>query len=223
MAAPDVMSPRYETANDRFKSRSRNWFWMSIGGATAIHFVVFALWPSMTAADYSITIDELEAIPLPPKIKIPPPPKQIARPATPIVSEVEIDDITIGSTRHEDQSFDILPPPKTSGDDISKTPTFVVTTVGPRLLNQPEVERSLERNYPPVLRDAGIGGRATVWFFIDVDGTVLNTRLNESSGHDQLDQAALEVAEVMQFSPAWNRDKKVQVWVSIPIGFEARQ
>lgn len=222
MAVHDVTA-KHETANERFKSRSRNWFWMSVGGATAIHFMVFAFWPSMTAADYSWPIDEFKAIPLPPEIKIPPPPEKIARPATPIVSEVEIDDdITIGSTRIEKNPFEILPPPPTStGDDVSKTPVFVPMTVRPQLLNQPEVESALQRNYPPMLRDAGIGGRATVWFFIDVDGTVLDTRLKESSGYDQMDRAALAVAEVMRFSPAWNRDKKVEVWVSIPIGFES--
>jgi hypothetical protein len=30
------------------------------------------------------------------------------------------------------------------------------------------------------------------------------------------------VAQVMQFSPALNRDKRVQVWVEIPIVFTAR-
>jgi outer membrane biosynthesis protein TonB len=35
------------------------------------------------------------------------------------------------------------------------------------------VQRALERNYPPLLRDAGIGGTPVVWFFIDENGRVL--------------------------------------------------
>ena len=37
-----------------------------------------------------------------------------------------------------------------------------------------------------------------------------------------LSEAALKVAEVMRFSPAYNRDKKVQVWVSLPIKFSTK-
>jgi periplasmic protein TonB len=78
------------------------------------------------------------------------------------------------------------------------------------------------RNYPPLLRDAGIGGSPTVHFFIDENGKVLKTLLSKSSGYPALDDAAIAVAQQMQFSPALNRDKKVQVWVEIPIVFTAK-
>ncbi len=106
--------------------------------------------------------------------------------------------------------------------DISAAPTFTPFTVEPRLKNQDDVQRALQRNYPPLLRDAGIGGKATVWFFIDENGKVVKTQLNESSGYTALDEAALSVANLMQFTPALNRDKKVQVWVSIPIAFTSK-
>lgn len=222
MAVHDV-TLKHETANERFKTRSRNWFWMSVGGATAIHFLVFALSPTMTAADYSWTIDEFKAIPLPPEIEIPPPPEEITRPATPVVSDATIeDDMTVAPNVDIYDLEGQLAPPPVSTPDESDPPPFTPMTVRPELRNQAEVERALKRNYPSTLRDAGIGGRATIWFFIAEDGTVLETRLKESSDYDQLDRAALAVAEVMRFSPAWNRDKKVQVWVSIPIAFESR-
>ncbi|GIS79785.1 MAG: hypothetical protein CM1200mP14_13510 [Gammaproteobacteria bacterium] len=50
--------------------------------ATVVHFSAFAFWPELTAADFSFESDEFEAIELPPEIEIPPPPQQIARPAT---------------------------------------------------------------------------------------------------------------------------------------------
>jgi protein TonB len=84
------------------------------------------------------------------------------------------------------------------------------------------VGRALEREYPPLLRDAGIGGTVVVYLFIDEEGTVQNTRVNQSSGHTSLDEAALRVGSVMRFSPAMNRDKKVPVWVSLPITFQVR-
>lgn len=224
MAEHDATFVTNETANERFKNQSGNWLWMSVVAATVVHFALFAFWPDMTAADYEWTPEVFEAIELPDEIEIPPPPEQIARPATPVVSDAVIDeDITIASTTFEDNPIEMMTaPPTSTSDDVSAAPTFTPMTVSPGLENQAEVQRALTRNYPPILRDAGIGGRATVWFFIDENGRVVKTQLNESSGYDQLDQAAMQVAEVMQFSPAWNRDKKVQVWVSIPIAFESR-
>ena len=76
------------------------------------------------------------------------------------------------------------------------------------------------RYYPPLLRDAGIGGTVNVWFFIDETGRVQRTLIHQSSGYDAFDEAALQVADQMEFTPAYNRDQRVKVWVSIPIKFE---
>jgi TonB family protein len=58
-----------------------------------------------------------------------------------------------------------------------------------------------------------------VWFFISVEGTVLDRRVAESSGQVMLDEAALKVADVFRFTPALNRDQIVQVWIQMPIVF----
>ena len=106
--------------------------------------------------------------------------------------------------------------------DISAQPIFTPYTVKPDYVNGPEVMRALEREYPPLLRDAGIGGTALVWFFIDETGVVRNQQIQESSGHQALDDAALRVAPVFRFTPAMNRDKAVPVWVQLPITFTTR-
>jgi periplasmic protein TonB len=215
-----------DTANDRFKRGFGDWFWYSIAVAAMVHLVMFAFWPEMSSADMRGSSEELTAIEIPDNIEIPPPPEQIARPATPVVSAAQIDDdITIAPTTFDANPIENLPPPPTSssGDqDISRAPVFTPMTVAPELQNRGEVQRALERNYPPMLRDAGIGGRPTIWFFIDENGRVLNTKLEQSSGHAAMDEAAIAVAQVMRFSPALNRDKKVQVWVELPIIFTAR-
>jgi TonB family protein len=104
--------------------------------------------------------------------------------------------------------------------DPEAGPVFTPMTVRPQLQNSRDVQEALRRNYPPLLRDAGIGGTVNVWFFIDEQGVVRNTRLAETSGYDALDQAALRVAAAMRFTPARNRDQPVPVWVSLPITFE---
>lgn len=214
-----------ETANDQFKRGFGNWFWGGVLAATVIHFAVFAFFPSLSAEVEAFSNDEIETIDLPPEVEIPPPPEQIARPATPVIGDASIDeDITIAATTFEATPVENLPPPPAgaTSEDISRAPMFTPYTVKPTLRNSSEVSRALQRNYPPLLRDAGIGGTTTMWFFIDEDGRVVRTQVNNSSGYDQLDQAAQKVAEIMQFSPALNRDKKVPVWVQIPITFSSK-
>ena len=88
-----------ETANEQLKRRFSSVFWASMIAATVFHFCTFAFWPEITPADFSFESDELEAIELPPEIEIPPPPQQIARPATPVMASADIDeDITIAPT-----------------------------------------------------------------------------------------------------------------------------
>jgi len=221
-AAPDVTM--METANDRLKKSFSSWFWASMIAATVIHFAVFAFWPELTAEDISFTSEELETIELPPEIEIPPPPQAIARPATPVIAEANIDeDITIAPTTFEENPVeDLPPPPEERTADISAAPMFTPFTVAPSILNRDEVVRAMEREYPPLLRDAGIGGTVRVYFFIDENGQVQDRRIDQSSGHQALDDAALNVSAVYRFSPALNRDKKVPVWVSFPITFQVR-
>ncbi len=215
----------FETANDRLKKSFGTWFWGSLIAATLLHFVMFAFWPDMTAEDVSYSVDELEAIELPPEIEIPPPPEAIARPAVPVIATAAIqEDITIATTTFADNPVEDLPPPPSAEEthDLAAAPTFTPYTVAPEIKNLTEVHRALEREYPAILRDAGIGGTVHVWFFIDEGGRVQNKRVQQSSGHQALDDAALRVAEVFEFTPALNRDKRVPVWVAFPITFQTR-
>ncbi|MCY4645405.1 MAG: TonB family protein, partial [Gammaproteobacteria bacterium] len=168
--------------------------------------------------------EELVAIELPPEIEIPPPPQAISRPATPVIAAADIsEDITIAPTTFEDNPVEELPPPPDEeAVDISAAPTFTPYTVRPDLTNEREVQRALEREYPPILRDAGIGGTVNVHFFIDEEGMVQRTLVAQTSGHASLDEAALRVANVFRFTPALNLDKIVPVWIAIPITFQTR-
>jgi TonB family protein len=101
-------------------------------------------------------------------------------------------------------------------------PVFTPYTVPPSILNREQVVRAMADAYPALLRDAGIGGTVRVFFFIDETGTVRDRRIDQSSGHPALDDAALAVAGVYRFSAALNRDRPTPVWVSFPITFRVR-
>jgi protein TonB len=99
-------------------------------------------------------------------------------------------------------------------------PAFTPMTVRPTLTNAAEVSSALMREYPAVLRDAGIGGAPVVWIHVTETGTVGATQIYESSGFEALDEAAMTVARVMVFTPAKNGDDIVATWVQIPIRFQ---
>jgi TonB family protein len=142
-----------------------------------------------------------------------------------------IDRIKIADSRGGDREIIIPPTPvelnpgaeaAPPSADLSTVPTFTPFTVRPDIKNRTAIARALEEEYPPLLRDAGIGGTVQVWFFINDQGTVEKTMVNESSEHRALDDAALAVARQIQFTPALNRDKRVPVWISLPITFTTR-
>ena len=138
--------------------------------------------------------------------------------------------ITIGGGQTVEQNFavseealqlDPIVVTGTPGTELLE-PIFTPMTVRPEIRNRSEVQAALMREYPPILRDAGIGGQVVVWFFISETGQVLDRRVSESSGQALLDEAALHVADIVRFTPALNRDQAAQVWIEIPITFQVQ-
>lgn len=214
--------PAVETANDRFKRGFGSWFWFGLLAATLAHATLFLAFPDIAVADLGPDAVSMKGVEIPERIELPPPPDDVARPAAPEIGDVDVDEeLTIPRTDFDANPPSLLPPPPGSRDnDLSRSPTVTPMTLAPRLLNGDEVARVLQRFYPPTLRDAGIGGTVHVWLFLDAEGHVVRTLVNESSGYGDMDAAALRVADRMKFSPAQNRDRPVPVWVTISITFE---
>ncbi|TVR55924.1 MAG: TonB family protein [Gemmatimonadales bacterium] len=106
--------------------------------------------------------------------------------------------------------------------EVAREPTFTPFTQAPEVRNRAEIGAALEAAYPTLLRDAGVGGTTLLHFFIDTDGAVGSVLVAESSGHPALDDAAVRVGSVFDFSPAMNRDEAVPVWIQIPVAFQPR-
>ena len=211
------------TANDRFKRSFGQWLWGGVIVATLFHFMLFAFFPELTASDVNFGMDEFEAIELPPEVEIPPPPEQITRPAVPVVAATELEeDITIAPTTFEENPVENLPPPPSDASRIGDQPVFTPFTVKPEIKNRRRAIQIVEKAYPKLLKDAGIGGTVKVWVFIDTKGRVQNAKVQKGSGNKSLDAAALGAAKEFVFTPALNRDQKVPVWVAIPITFSVR-
>lgn len=209
-----------KTANDEFKRTSSAWTQIGLLAAVMLHFGLFVLVRPFEAADLSGASDELEAVTLPPEVRIPPPPEQIARPATPRVATVDVaEDVTIAPTTFETNPVENLPPPPSGGSPADR-PSFIPYDTPPTMRNRAEVQALLQRYYPRNLKDAGIGGRVELWLYVNEQGTVEKSEVKTSSGNGLLDEAAQRVASEMQFTPAKNRDKVTAVWVSQWVTFE---
>ena len=216
---PDDGEHLHAVANERFKQDRQRRTALGLMAAVMVHLAVFELFPRMQVNDLGAAAVALETIELPPEVRIPPPPEEVSRPATPRVATIDVDeDVTIAATTFESNPVENLPPPpKTASPD--ERPSFIPYTVAPVLKNKDEVLHFLTRVYPSQLKSAGVGGAVVLWIYIDEEGQVLRTLVAESSGFNQLDEAAQKVAAKMQWRPAMNRDKKTAVWLSQAIDF----
>jgi TonB family protein len=212
----------YVSANERFKAGFDSWLWISMMVAVVIHFATFALWPEMTAIDVSVMRGPETRVLPPPEIDIPQAPQRLTRPALPVMSKIDLgDDATIAPTDFRNNPVGTLPPPPSApSSNVRSGDGFFPWDVPPSIRNTEEVVRAMRREYPSVLRNAGIGGTVNVTFAIDEDGRVLDAWIEDRSEYEAFNAAALKVADVIDFSPAMNRDRKVAVRVVFPIVFQ---
>lgn len=149
----------------------------------------------------------------PPVVEVPSPPESVERPDLPLPPPVGLDDgIRIGaSVKGLPAGVEVGPPP---GVRPSAGPMdFVSYDVPPLLGNRDQFGRMVWYLYPLELQRAGIEGEVELAIFIDEAGIVGEVRLEKSSGWPRMDDAALRLAERMEFLPALMRDRLVGVWV----------
>ncbi|HEU0078856.1 MAG TPA: energy transducer TonB [Longimicrobiaceae bacterium] len=102
--------------------------------------------------------------------------------------------------------------------------TTVVTGLGvmepPRLRNTADFQRSLSRNYPPLLMDAHVTGGVLLNFRVLEDGRVDSTSVRiHHSTHEQFSAPAVRSLRYLAFHPARMNGRPVKVWSQLPIEF----
>jgi len=140
------------------------------------------------------------------------------RPTMPVESEDvdiddPIDDIMVGVT-----TFDPLTAPPKPQDP---TVPFWVVEVKPEPLGGWGMVNKYVV-YPPIAIEARQEGRVVVEALIGKDGSVKDVKLLAGLPGTGLDEAAISAVYQTPFSPAYQRDKPVLVWVNIPIEFKLR-
>ena len=87
---------------------------------------------------------------------------QPPNPAAPPLPEVAVwdDEPVVGSSLEVPEVVPTLDPApwRSTMEYLRKAPTFTPYTIEPEITNKREVAAALRREYPPLLRDAGVGG-----------------------------------------------------------------
>jgi TonB family protein len=91
---------------------------------------------------------------------------------------------------------------KVSGQPAEKTHLiYDMIPDGGVVLTGPDAMLLIDKYYPSLLREAGIGGNAIVGVKVQADGSVTGHRIVKSSGRKELDDAALKVATELKMLP----------------------
>lgn len=73
--------------------------------------------------------------------------------------------------------------------------------------------------YPPMARRQGREGETLLRVLVGVDGRALKVEINRSSGHRELDRAAIIAVRDWRFRAAVEGGVAIESWVEVPIAF----
>lgn len=76
--------------------------------------------------------------------------------------------------------------------------------------------------YPRIARRRSYQGTVVLEVLVNQEGRVGDLRLLQSSGHPVLDRTAMASVKNWLFEPGLRGDKKVEMWVRVPIRFQLR-
>ena len=74
-------------------------------------------------------------------------------------------------------------------------------------------------NYPAFAKRTGMQGTVILKVLVSRDGTPLKVAIAQSSGHDILDESAIDAVKQWRFVPARAGDSPVEEWVQVPVAF----
>ncbi len=81
----------------------------------------------------------------------------------------------------------------------------------------------LPPTYPTALLSKGVGGRVMISCVVDASGQVVSSTIKQSSGHSELDKAALAAVARWKFKPAVKEGRSIKSTCSVPFNFEVKK
>jgi protein TonB len=151
-----------------------------------------------------------EVKPPPPKdLPPPPPPPKMVAPPPPFIPPPEVQvqapppQNTIAAVTSVKPENPVMPPPQTRAEP-TVAPVRVPAVVDARACQKPEYPRKSIRNEEQ--------GTVVLQFLIGIDGQVVDSRVEKSSGHRDLDSAARAALSLCKFKPGTVDGKPEQSW-----------
>lgn len=115
----------------------------------------------------------------------------------------------------------------TGGGFVMEIPQFQLNggddPFGGGLDAPPQPTSKIPPTYPSSLLSKGVGGRVLVSCTIDASGRVVATSIKESSGHPDLDKAAINAVNRWKFKPGTRGGKNVKSVALVPFNFEVNK
>ena len=165
--------------------------------------------PEVTVAppeDEALAMDE----PPPEQDEEPPPEEPVDEPAD-LDMDMALADLPLG----------------TGGGFVMNVPSFGMKQgddmMGDDLDSAPLPTSKFPPNYPSSLLSKGIGGKVLVACVIDADGRNSSTKIRQSSGHPELDQAAMAAVARWKFKPGSKAGRMVRASCVVPFNFDVKK
>jgi protein TonB len=162
----------------------------------AIHVIV--IWALITGLAQQMMqklpselMAKVEETPPPAEKLPPPPPPEMVKPPPPFVPPPDINiqsEAPVTNTITTQSVVATPPAPKVAG------PSSPISIGRPHACGA--------KYYPAIAMRLGWSGTTTVSFTVGTDGSVTGVQVVESSGHDELDQAAVPCASTWEYKPA---------------------
>ena len=159
----------------------------------------------------AVLLEEPEKPPEPPP---PPPPKKVqpppfVPPPDLPVTESPTPSAAISSFSRDPKPVE-APPPKPAAPVEAPKPRDPIKT--PAVVNASQCEKP---EYPSTSRKLEEQGTVLLRFLVDVNGTVTDSAIAQSSGFKRLDEAARAALSKCQFKPATSDGQPVQEWATL--------
>ncbi len=197
-----------QTLKNSYPRMFRNAFLIAIG----LHAVAFLTIPDIRVKPYQLREKrEIAAIEIPDQIKVPPPPKEEAKPQVPV--DIAPSDEASAEETIESTVFDVDAPPELPPAP-ARPDFFTAFDTAPQVITQvPPV-------YPDMARLSELEGVVLVQIGVNEFGDVVEAQVVQ--GVQGLNQAAIDAVMKWKFKPARQRDVPVPVRIVIPIRFSLR-
>jgi periplasmic protein TonB len=167
---------------------------------------------TLTAPIEATVIEEVVKDDAPP----PPPPPRMELPPVEVPPPVVDITIPIEATTTALSNVTDKPPP-------APPPPVAAAVVRTALKPNPRASQpNVDEYYPPTSTRLGEEGIAKVKVCVGTNGRVIDATLEESSGFERLDQAAIKVAKLYRFNPATENGKPVEACAPMPLRFQIK-